>query len=112
MATDNTVPIDDANFDTEVLGAGQPVLVDFSSQGCGPCQILAPTIAEIAGEYAGRVKVGNVDVGAAPRAATRYGVFAVPTVILFRNGEPVERLSGLRPKTAYIAALDSHVGAK
>ncbi len=111
MAGDNTLNFDDANFETEVLGANEPVLVDFWAEWCGPCQMLGPTIDEIANEYAGKVKVGKVDVETAQQTAMRYNVQAIPTVILFENGEPVERLSGMKPKKEYKAVLDARISA-
>lgn len=86
------------NFDTEVLKSDIPVLVDFWATWCGPCRMLAPIIAEIAGEYAGKVKVGKVDVDAQPELATKFGIVSIPTLMLFKNGEVVAQSLGYRPK--------------
>jgi thioredoxin 1 len=112
MAGANTKTFDDANFESEVLQSDIPVLVDFWAEWCGPCQLLAPTIDELATEYAGRVKVGKVDVDRASRIAARFGIQSIPTVILFENGQPVERLVGARPKKEFKTLLDAKVGAR
>lgn len=107
MAGNNTVELNDKNFDAEVLKATAPVLVDFGAEWCGPCQMLAPTIDELASEYAGRAKVGKVDIDASQAVAARYGVQNIPTVIVFVKGEPAERFVGLRNKRDYKAAIDN-----
>jgi thioredoxin 1 len=112
MAGANTKAFDDTNFDTEVLQASEPVLVDFWAEWCGPCKLLGPTIDELADEYAGKVKVGKVDVDKAGGTARRYNVQSIPTVVLFEKGEPVERFVGIRKKRDYQLALNSRTGAK
>ena len=92
------IQLTDQNFEQEVLHADLPVLVDFWASWCGPCQMLAPVIAEIAEEYAGKVKVGKVNVDEQPNLANRYGIASIPTVMLFKNGEVVSTSLGYRPK--------------
>lgn len=92
------IKLTDQNFEQEVLHADLPVLVDFWASWCGPCQMLAPVIAEIAEEYAGKVKVGKVNVDEQPNLANRYGIASIPTVMLFKNGEVVSTSLGYRPK--------------
>ncbi len=92
------IKLTDQNFEQEVLRADLPVLVDFWASWCGPCQMLAPVIAEIAEEYAGKVKVGKVNVDEQPNLANRYGIASIPTVMLFKNGEVVSTSLGYRPK--------------
>ena len=92
------IQLTDQNFEQEVLHADMPVLVDFWASWCGPCQMLAPVIAEIAEEYAGKVKVGKVNVDEQPNLANRYGIASIPTVMLFKNGEVVNTSLGYRPK--------------
>ena len=92
------IKLTDQNFEQEVLHADLPVLVDFWASWCGPCQMLAPVIAEIAEEYAGKVKVGKVNVDEQPNLANRYGIASIPTVTLFKNGEVVSTSLGYRPK--------------
>ncbi|QOJ15073.1 MAG: thioredoxin [Planctomycetia bacterium] len=111
MAGPNTLNFDDANFDAEVLKSGQPVLVDFWAEWCPPCIMLGPTIDEIATEYAGKVRVGKVDIDKAPQTAMKFNVQNIPTVILFENGKPTERLMGAQNKREYKRILDARVGA-
>jgi thioredoxin 1 len=86
---------DDASFDRLVLSAELPVLVDFSATWCGPCKKLDPIVAELAAEYAGRLKVVKVDVDRAPAVAARFAVLSVPTLLLFRGGEVRDQVAGL-----------------
>ena len=86
------------NFDREVLNSDKPVVVDFWATWCGPCRMLAPVIEEIANEYAGKVKVGKVNVDDERELALEYGVSSIPTVMVFQNGEVKETSVGYRPK--------------
>ena len=102
----NAIAITDQDFQTEVMESSIPVLVDFSAEWCGPCKMLAPIIGELADEYAGRVKVGKVDVDSSRDSAAKYGIQSVPTVLVFKNGEPVKKFVGLIPKNKITEALD------
>ena len=94
MAGANTLELSDGNFDSEVLQSDLPVLVDFTAVWCGPCKAIAPTIDALADEYAGRVKVGKMDIDHNPGTPVKYHVRAVPTLILFKGGQPVDQVMG------------------
>lgn len=99
------VILTDANFESEVLQAELPVLVDFFATWCGPCKMQGPIVDELAGEVAGQAKVGKLDVDQAPVAAQKYGVMSIPTIIIFKGGEPKTTLVGLQTKEALKAEL-------
>ena len=88
----------DANFAAEVLQSDIPVLVDFYADWCGPCKMMAPIIKELAEAYAGKIKIGKLNVDENPNAAVQYKVMSIPTFLLFQNGEKVNAVSGAVPK--------------
>ena len=93
------------NFEKEVLQAQEPVLVDFWADWCGPCRMLAPVIEEIANEYAGKVKVGKVNVDEQPELAGQFGVMSIPTLLVFEQGKLVRQAVGARPKAGVLDLL-------
>ena len=99
--------LDDTNFDQEVLQSGQPVLVDFWAPWCGPCRAVAPVIEELAGDNSGSAKVVKINVDDAPGAAQNYGVSSIPTLMVFKDGEVVDRFVGVQPKARLQQALDA-----
>lgn len=101
----NEVILSDANFESEVLKSDIPVLVDFWATWCGPCKMLAPTIAKIAEEKAGVIKVCKLDVDEEPEIAAQYGISSIPTLKVFVNGEVVNSSVGVQPKAAIEALL-------
>ena len=107
MASENVKEFTDQNFENEVLKSDQPVLVDFWAEWCMPCRMLTPTIEKIAKDYAGRVKVGKLDTDANRDVASKYSISAIPTVILFRNGQVAQKFVGLRQERDFKEALDS-----
>ena len=99
--------ITDATFEEQVLNSEKPVMVDFWAAWCGPCRMVGPIIDEISDEYDGKAIVGKVDIDANQEFAAKYGVRSIPTVLVFKNGEVVERKVGVSPKNAYSDALDA-----
>ena len=98
MLLDRPVKVAQEDFDTTVLGASVPVLVDFYADWCGPCKLVAPLMDEIAAEHVGALLVTKVDTDRAPEIAQRYGIRSIPTLIVFRDGEEVERSLGFEPE--------------
>ncbi len=96
-------------FQDEVLEADLPVLVDFTAVWCGPCKMLAPVVEELAGEWEGRVKVVKLDVDHNQALAMNYQVMGVPTLILFKDGQVRERMTGYRPKKQIIKKISPHI---
>lgn len=96
------------NFDSEVMNADIPVLVDFWASWCGPCKMLGPVIAELAEELAGKVKVAKINVDDEPGLAARYGIASIPTVILFKNGEIAAKSIGFKDKAALMAMINGY----
>jgi thioredoxin 1 len=95
----------EATFDTEVLGSEKPVLVDFWAEWCGPCHMVAPILHQIAEERAGELRLVKVNIDEQPAIAQRYGIMSIPTMVLFKGGEPVAGAVGARPKGALEQAL-------
>jgi len=103
------VVVTDATFERDVLSAGTPVLVDFWAVWCGPCRAIGPVVEELAVEYAGRAKVAKVDVDANPQTAARYGITSIPSLLVFRNGQVVDKVIGAVSKKTLAAKLDSQL---
>jgi thioredoxin 1 len=109
MAGQNTLTITDQDFETTVLQSDVPVLVDFWAEWCGPCRMMAPTIDVVATEYAGKVKVGKVDVDSNGGTAMRYNIRGIPTLLLFKGGHVVEQRVGAVGKSEVQKMIDAHV---
>ena len=106
MAGQNVKEFTDSNFEQEVLQSSEPVLVDFWAEWCGPCRMLAPTIDKIANEYQGKVKVGKVDTDVNRDISIKYNISAIPTVILFKDGQVAQKFVGLRQERDFKEAID------
>ena len=105
----NATPVTDANFDSEVLRSGTPVLVDFWAPWCGPCRAVGPAVDAIAQEFAGKLKVVKLNTDEEQEITIKYGVVSIPTLMVFKNGEMVERVMGNRPKADLAALVSRHV---
>ena len=103
--------VTDADFDTEVLGSSEPVVVDFWAEWCGPCRMISPALEEIATEMEGKVKIAKLNVDENPDITIRYGVRSIPTLIMFKNGEPTSMQVGAAPKGRLQEWIEAGVSA-
>ena len=106
---ESVLEVTDQSFDKEVLQSGQPVLVDFWAEWCGPCRMLAPTVEAVAKEYAGRVKVAKVNVDENGATAARYRIQGIPTLLVFKGGQVQGQLVGVQSKGALTSLLDKQL---
>ncbi|NLW85792.1 MAG: thioredoxin [Planctomycetes bacterium] len=106
MSSKNVLELTDDTFEDEILQDGVAALVDFWAEWCMPCRMLAPTVEEIAAEYAGKLKVGKVDTDANRSISMKFGISAIPTIILFKDGQAVKKFVGLQQKKDLKAAVD------
>jgi thioredoxin 1 len=110
MAGKNIMEVSDGNFEQEVLQSDVPVLVDFWAPWCGPCRAIAPLIDELSGDYTGKLKVAKCNVDENPKTPSRFGIRAIPTLIIFKGGNVSEQITGAVAKSQITAAIDKAVG--
>ncbi len=106
MAAANIVILNASNFTAEVTNSAEPVLVDFWAPWCGPCKMLAPVLDELAGEYAGKVKIAKLDIDESRDLAIEHGVQSIPTLALFKGGKQIAQVVGMRPKSELKKLMD------
>jgi thioredoxin 1 len=109
MAGSYTLEFSDQNFDDDVLKSSQPVLVDFWATWCPPCRMMSPTVDALAAEYAGRAKIGKLNVDENLLVASRYGIRSIPTLLLFKAGQIQEQVVGTKPQDAIKRLLDKYL---
>ncbi len=105
----SVVDINDANFETEVVNSGIPVVVDFWATWCGPCRKLSPVVEEIAQNYEDKVKFVKVNIEECMDTAKKYSISGLPSLLVFKDGEAVERMAGLMPKSTIISNIEKHI---
>jgi thioredoxin 1 len=103
-------PVTDESFESDVLDSNQPVLVDFWAEWCGPCKMIAPIVEELAEEYDGSLMVAKLDADINPNTMQAFGIMGIPTLILFKDGQAVERITGYMPKERLLERLTPHFG--
>ncbi len=104
------IEITDANFE-EIIASDKPVLVDFWAEWCGPCKMIGPVVEELAGDYEGKAVIGKVDVDSNPAVSAKFGIRSIPTLLVFKGGEIVDKQIGAVPKSVLVQKLDAQVEA-
>ena len=105
----NVIELNDSNFDDEVVKSDLPVLVDFWAEWCGPCKTIAPSVEKISEEYSDKLKVGKLDVDSNPNISSTFGIRSIPTLLIFKNGSPVDQIVGAVSKEEISAKVDNHI---
>ena len=105
----NVIELNDSNFDNEVVKSDKPVLVDFWAEWCGPCKMIAPSVEKISEEYSDKLKVGKLDVDSNPNISSTFGIRSIPTLLIFKNGSPVDQIVGAVSKEVISVKVDNHI---
>tara|TARA_S200000501_G_scaffold369276_1_gene408428 strand:- start:380 stop:703 length:324 start_codon:yes stop_codon:yes gene_type:complete len=105
----NVIELNDSNFDSEVVKSDKPVLVDFWAEWCGPCKMIAPSVEKISEEYSDKLKVGKLDVDSNPNISSTFGIRSIPTLLIFKNGAPVDQIVGAVSKEVIASKVDNHI---
>lgn len=105
----SVLTITNQNFEAEVMSATEPVLVDFWATWCGPCRMLSPVVDKLAEEFEGKIKVGKINVDEQQELAARFSIMTIPTLLVFKGGEIVEKSVGVKPQNALAAMLNKHI---
>jgi len=105
----NVIELNDNNFEEEVIKSSEPVLVDFWAEWCGPCKMIAPSVENISSEYKGKLKVGKLDVDSNPTVSSTYGIRSIPTLLIFKNGAPVDQIVGAVGQNVIASKVDNHI---
>ena len=109
MSSEKVVAVSDGEFDSSIIKCDKPALVDFWAEWCQPCKMLAPTIEEIAGEYDGRIVVSKLNVDDNPATATKFGIRGIPTLLLFKDGQVVQQMVGVKSKAEIKKIIDENI---
>jgi len=109
MAAENVIILTGENFENEVIKSDKPVLVDFWAEWCGPCRAVAPIMDELASEYDGKAKIGKINVDEQGELAAKYRIMSIPTVMLFKNGEIVDKVIGARTKADFAKMIENNL---
>jgi thioredoxin 1 len=104
-----TIKVDNSNFDTQVLQASEPVVVDFWAEWCGPCKMIAPALEEISAELSGKVTIAKLNIDENPEIAARFGIRSIPTLMMFKDGEIADMRIGAQPKSALASWIQGNV---